>query len=81
MLCSFTREGYDWSDWTSRASVQRRDPLLDSAPWCKDENAPDPSDRGRSDFLECETGFGPATLTLAKRRKPKKWAYPISVDT
>ena len=29
-------------------------PLFDAAP--EDENAPDPSDRGRSEFLERETG-------------------------
>ena len=38
-------------------------PVFDVAP--EDENALDPSDRGRSDFLERETGFEPATLTLA----------------
>ena len=49
-----------------------RGPSLDAEPVPEDENAPDPSDRGRSEFLERETGFEPATLTLAKRRKPKK---------
>jgi hypothetical protein len=42
----------------------------DAAP--EDEDAPDPMCRGRSDFLERETGFEAATLTLAKRLKPKK---------
>jgi len=45
-------------------------PVFDVAP--EDENAPDPSDRGRSEFLERETGFEPATLSLGKRRTPKK---------
>ena len=38
-------------------------PVFDAAP--EEENAPDLSDRRRSDFLERETGFEPATLTLA----------------
>ena len=38
-------------------------PVFDAAP--EHENAPGPSDRGRCEFLERETGFEPATLTLA----------------
>lgn len=38
-------------------------PVFDAA--SEDENAPGPSDRGRWKFLERETGFEPATLTLA----------------
>ena len=38
-------------------------PDFDAAP--EDENGPDPSDRSRFENLERETGFEPATLTLA----------------
>ena len=41
-------------------------PRSDTAP--EDESAPDLSDRGRSEFLEHETGLEPATPTLATWR-------------
>ena len=43
----------------------RRYPSLDGEPDTTDENAPGANDRGRCEILEHETGFEPATLTLA----------------
>ena len=34
------------------------------------DNAPGASDRGRSEFLERETGFEPATLSLGRDDEP-----------
>jgi len=50
----------------------RRDPSLDSEAHAENENAPGANGRGRYEILEHETGFEPATLTLAKPRKRKK---------
>ena len=45
-------------------------PASDAAP--EAENAPELTTRRRSDFLERETGFEPATLTLARRNRGAK---------
>ena len=52
------------SDRVSDVAI-RRYPSLDSDGDSGDENAPGLSDRGRWKNLERETGFEPATLTLA----------------
>jgi hypothetical protein len=45
-------------------------PVVDVDPECA--NAPAATNRGRMGFLERETGFEPATLSLGKSKKPKK---------
>jgi len=55
------------------AGVSRRlypSPASEGTP--EDKSAPELTTRRRYEFLEHETGFEPATLTLARARKSKK---------
>jgi hypothetical protein len=50
--------------------MQPKAPLSNDNP--TNENAPDPTGRGRSPYLEHETGLEPATPTSAKGRRGKE---------
>ncbi len=45
--------------------MARRDPSPQAARLLANESGPEPTARSRYEFLERETGFEPATLTLA----------------
>jgi hypothetical protein len=57
----------------ARGVAIRRYPSLDAAPSPEDDDASDTGARRRWRIMERETGFEPATLSLGKGRKPKKW--------
>ncbi len=61
-----------FADFTNSSSPRRPYTAPDSSADAVNEIAPDPTGRGRSVFLEHETGFEPATLTLATVEGPEE---------
>jgi len=61
-----------FADFSTRAEPKRpyTAPFLSDDP--DSENAPDPTGRGRSFYLEHETGLEPATPTLAREDQPQE---------
>ena len=61
-----------FADFGARNAAERL--YASPSPWAEPSNdeAPGATGRGRPRNLERETGFEPATLSLEKRRTPKK---------
>jgi len=61
-----------FADFEVRDGSERLYPAPSSSADSERENAPDLTGRGRSAFLERETGFEPATLSLGKEDEPEE---------